>query len=364
MKIFETLGIKAAPSRCYIEDSFSLENSKAMKGLLSIFIVMHQAYIILHNSKNYNGALHIFENVGVIMVGFFFFCSGYGLITSLRHKENYLQGFIKKRVLTVLVSFFICNYAYMITTLLKGTKYAMDDLLYAFFGLKLLNTQMWFAVEIMVLYIFFYLVFRFIKQEKAAYTVMSCLVVGMIIGSLFLGHDLNKYGIGNWFHGEWWYNTSFIFFLGMLAARFKNNLVTTIKKKYYMWLGFSMAGCILLGSYTNYLIRYKGGYWAETELSKGYLEKFETLAFQLPMVICCVAVILLVMMKVRFYNKTLVLLGKISFEIILINGVFSNVFLWLSSYSVPLYIVLVMFSTILAAIIIYQIKLWVLDRNK
>ena len=92
--------------------------------------------------------------------------------------------------------------------------------------------------------------------------------------------------------------------------------------------------------------------------------KFETLAFQLPMVVWCVAVILLVMMKVCFYNKALVFLGKISFETILINGVFSNVFLGLSSYSVTLYVALVILSTILAAMIIYRIKLWVLDRKE
>lgn len=363
MKIFEAFGMKAAPRGCYIEDAFSLKNSKAMKGILSIFILMHHAYVILHSFKNYNGPLQIFEHVGVIIVGFFFFCSGYGLITSLHNKQNYLQGFIKKRVLTVLVSFFICNYAYMITTLLMGTNYAMDDLLYAFFGMKLLNSQMWFAVEIMILYIIFYLVFRFVKQEKAAYTVMTCLVVTMMIGSLFLGHDHNNYGIGNWFHGEWWYNTSFIFIIGMFAARFKTKLVNIIKKKYLLWLGLSVVGCILLGSYTNHLLKHKG-YWVETKLYNGYLEKFETLAFQLPMVLCCVAVILLVMMKVCFYNKALEFLGKISFEIILINGVFSNVYLGLSSYSVTLYVALVILSTILAAMIIYRIKLWVLDRNE
>ncbi len=356
-------GIEVAPSGGFIENAFSLRNSKAFQGFLAAFVILHHIYIILHQEIDYVGSLGLFEHTGVIIVGFFFFCSGYGLITSLNQKENYLKGFMKKRVFTVLVPFFICNYAYMTTTLLMGKKYAMDDLLYAFFGLKLLNSQMWFAVEILLLYICFYLIFRFIRREKIAYIVMGLLVVVMITISLLLGHDSTTEVTGSWFRGEWWYNTSFIFYIGMLAARFKEVLIPRIKKHYYLWLVTFYGLSVGLSMITRRLLDEKG-YWVENAYYRGYAEKAQALAFQLPMVACCVAVILLIMMKVTFYNKILSILGKISLEVILINNVFIVGFLKLAVNHVVLYVLLVFAATILASLAIYRIKLWVLDKNE
>ncbi len=356
-------GVKVVSLDENMDQAFSLKNSKAFQGFLAGFVIMHHIYIILHNEMGYEGSLELFKHTGVIIVGFFFFCSGYGLITSLNEKENYLKGFMKKRVCTVLVPFFICNYTYMIATLLMGKTYSMNNLLYAFFGLKLLNSQMWFAVEILILYICFYLIFRFIQNEKVAYIVMGLLVVAMIVWSLLLGHDRTDEVVGTWFRGEWWYNTSFIFYIGMLVARFKDVLIPRIKKHYYLCLVAFSALSIGLGFITRYLIAEKG-YWIETTSYMGYAEKFQTLAFQLPMVACLVAVILLIMMKARFYNKALSMLGKISLEIILINNVFIMGFIKLAVNHEFLYVMLVFVATTLAAMIIYRIKLWALDKSE
>lgn len=355
-------GAKKAPAGGYAKEAFCLRNSKAFQGFLAVSVILHHIYIVLLSELDYKGALSMFKNSGVIIVGFFFFASGYGLITSLYQKENYLKGFIKKRVFTVLVPFFICNYVYMITMLLMGRKYAMSDLLYVFFGVKLLNSQMWFAVEIMFLYLLFYFVFRFIKQEKIAYLVMGICIVAIMAGSLLLGHDLTNDEIVNWFRGEWWYNTIFVFFIGMLAARLKDKLLPWIKKRYYLCLCMFLVLSMVFGSVSKRLLEEKG-YWVETLFYKGYAEKIETLAFQLPMVACSVAVILLLMMKITFYNKALDFLGRFSLEIILINNVFIVAFLKLAVIHEILYIIAVFAATILAAMTIYKIKLWVLDKN-
>ncbi len=355
-------GLKVAPSGSFMTDAFSLRNSKAFQGFLAILVILHHIYIILHREMLNEDSLKLFEHTGVIIVGFFFFCSGYGLITSLYQKENYLGGFMKKRVFTVLAPFFICNYAYMITTLLMGKKYVMSDLLYAFFGLKLLNSQMWFAVEILLLYICFYLIFRFIRHEGIAFMAMGLVVAGMIAGSLLLGHDRSTEVTGSWFRGEWWYNTTFIFYIGMLAARFKKVLLPRIQKYYYLWLVVFYSLSIGLGVVTRRLLAEKG-YWVECEYYRGYAEKIQALASQLPMVICCIAVILLIMMKITFQNKILSGLGKISLEVILINNVFIMGFLKLAVNHMALYVMLVFAATILAAMAIYRVKLWVLDQN-
>ena len=160
-----------------------------------------------------------------------------------------------------------------------------------------------------------------------------------------------------------WYNTSFIFYIGMLAARFKEVLIPRIKKHYYLWLVTFYGLSVGLSMITRRLLDEKG-YWVENAYYRGYAEKAQALAFQLPMVACCVAVILLIMMKVTFYNKILSILGKISLEVILINNVFIVGFLKLAVNHVVLYVLLVFAATILASLAIYRIKLWVLDKNE
>lgn len=355
-------GAKRAPAGGYTKDTFCLKKSKAFQGFLAVCVIMHHMYIVLLSELDYKGALSMFKNSGVIIVGFFFFASGYGLITSLHQKDNYLKGFIKKRIFTVLVPFFICNYVYLTTMLLMGKKYAMSDLLYVFFGVKLLNSQMWFAVEIMFLYILFYVIFRFIKQEKIAYMIMGACIVAIMGGSLLLGHDLTTAEIVNWFRGEWWYNTTFVFFIGMLAARFKEKLLPWIKKRYYLCLSMLLILSSFFGIMSKRLLEEKG-YWIEDIFYKGYAEKIETLAFQLPMVVFSVGVILLFMMKITFYNKALEFFGRFSLEVILINNVFIVCLLKLAVVNEILYIIAVFAATILAAVTIYKIKLWVLDKN-
>lgn len=355
-------GSQKAPAGGYTKEAFSLKKSKAFQGFLAVCVIMHHMYIVLLSELDYKGALIMFKNSGVIIVGFFFFASGYGLITSLYQKDNYLKGFIKKRIFTVLVPFFICNYVYLTTMLLMGRKYAMSDLLCVFFGVKLLNSQMWFAVEIMFLYILFYVIFRFIRQEKVAYMIMGVCVVAVMGGSLLLGHDLTTGEIVRWFRGEWWYNTTFVFFIGMLAARFKEKLLPWIKKRYYLCLSMLLVLSSFFGIMSKRLLEEKG-YWIEDIFYKGYTEKIETLAFQLPMVVFSVAVILLFMMKITFYNKALDFLGRFSLEVILINNVFIVSLLKLAVINEILYIIAVFAATILAAMTIYKIKLWVLDKN-
>jgi membrane-bound acyltransferase YfiQ involved in biofilm formation len=355
-------GSQKAPAGGYAKEAFSLKKSKAFQGFLAVCVIMHHMYIVLLSELDYKGALIMFKNSGVIIVGFFFFASGYGLITSLYQKDNYLKGFIKKRIFTVLVPFFICNYVYLTTMLLMGRKYAMSDLLCVFFGVKLLNSQMWFAVEIMFLYILFYVIFRFIRQEKVAYMIMGVCVVAVMSGSLLLGHDLTTGEIVSWFRGEWWYNTTFVFFIGMLAARFKEKLLPWIKKRYYLCLSMLLVLSSFFGIMSKRLLEEKG-YWIEDIFYKGYTEKIETLVFQVPMVVFSVAVILLFMMKITFYNKALDFFGRFSLEVILINNVFIVSLLKLAVINEILYIIAVFAATILAAMTIYKIKLWVLDKN-
>lgn len=357
-------GIKVAKRNEFHEAPFSLNITKGIAGYFAFCVLIHHIVIIFWMIPTYDNQLLLLEHIGVLIVGFFFLFSGYGLIVSYEEKKNYLKTFLFRRVCTVLLPFFLCNYAYMTATLLLGNRFTMKELLLAFFGVILLNSHMWFAVEIMLIYLAFYIIFRYLRTEKAKYISMTIVVLGMIIISFFLGHDLNDNGQQmNWFHGEWWYNTTLLFLLGMLFAKFRKKLIPFAQKHYKCLLAGTSVIFLILWQGTEYMLM-NYGYWTETDFSKGYLDKLLTLSVQLPMVISFEIFLLLVLMKVRVHNKCLQFLGKISLELILLQNAFILCFeKWLMR-DIRIFILLVLTSTLIFATIINKIKLFVLEKKE
>jgi peptidoglycan/LPS O-acetylase OafA/YrhL len=356
------IGVKIFPKDSQ-DDFFSLDHSKGLQGFFALCILFHHLSIGMQGTSLDDGTLSCFENIGTLCVGFFFFCSGYGLITSLHNKEGYLNGFLKKRVFTVLVPFFICNYTYILVTLLMGQKYNMGQLIAAFFGVLLLNTHLWFAVEIMFLYLAFYFLFRYIKKEKICFAGMTVIVVALIVVGLFLDHPISKGAQYRWMFGDWWFNTTVLFLVGMLVANTRSHVETFVRKWYFILLPVCAACFAALFYFTNYLLQTKS-YWSGTKGFAGLLEKMEILAVQMPMVTFFVLTLLLIMMRVHFHNHVLKFLGKISLESILMNNVFIFVFL-----NVPLhlnsvdFIVLSVISTTVVAAVLCKLKNVILEKK-
>ncbi len=358
------VGCKLAPKKEFVEDYFSLTISKGLQGFFAVCIIFHHCSVWLQNFDCVDNLFTHYFYTPVLLVGFFFFCSGYELMTSLHAKDNYLKGFIQKRVLTVLVPFFICNYIYMIMTQLYGRQYTILQLIAAFFGILLINSQMWFAIEIMILYLIFYMLFKKIKNENRALSIMGICIVLIITGSLFLGHSGLDYGAEFWFQGEWWYNTTIFFFVGMLFAKNKTNITKWLQRYYVPIFTVCVIGFSIL-LWWNHILIDEGIYWTETEESLMVLDKLKGLSVQTPMVFFFMVLMLLAMMKVRIHNKMLVFLGKISLEIILINYLFIMTLDFIRvRYGMLLYLALVVVCTLCVAIVLYKIKQIILERDK
>ncbi len=355
-------GMKIANRKEFIPHPYPLSMTKGIAGYFSFCILVHQYTNEIRFLPSYNEELLVLEHMGVLLVGFFFLFSGYGLIVSHEEKENYLKTFVVRRVCAVLIPFFICNYAYMITALLMGYKFQINELILAFFGIILLNGHMWFAVEIMLLYLVFYFVFRYIKGEKSKYVLIGLFIITLMTFSFLLGHNLESPIQTNWFYGEWWYNTTPLFFLGMLLGKNRNRFVTFAQKHFISLLTISLVGFVGFWHATSYMLRYHG-YWTETAFSKGYADKLMTLSVQLPMVVFFELFLLLLFMKIQFHNPALRFLGKISLELILVQNVF---LLYFSDYLPIDYLVYGLYTivfTVIVATLINKLKLLVLEKK-
>ncbi|MDO4876504.1 MAG: acyltransferase [Oscillospiraceae bacterium] len=312
------IGIKPSKLREWQEEPLSLDRSKAIQGFAAVAIIVHHlAQELAENA----GAIGFFTELGVLFVGIFFFFSGYGLYTSLKTKENYLKGFLKKRLVTILIPFYMCILVFTAAECIRGTRFTPLQLLGVLSGWSLINPHMWYIVEIAILYLAFYVIYRLIKNRTAATVVMGIFVIAMMAGSLMLAHGKDMSASG-WFQGEWWYNSSFLFVIGIIVSKHSEGLRRIARKAYVILLLGLAALLVLLGPQTVYMLR-RYSYWSEIPgETRAILDKLRCLSVQLPWIICFVLFLLLIMMRVRFGNPVLKFLGSISLELYLIHNLF------------------------------------------
>ena len=124
-------------------------------------------------------------NFMLISVGYFFFVSGYGLARSYHTKPGYMDSFIKHRILKLLT---LAIGALIIVTLIAYISPIYTDfksistspLILAKSALVRTN---WYMRELMLLYICFFIVFRFVKKYRIA---LLCTFIVIICAILYM----------------------------------------------------------------------------------------------------------------------------------------------------------------------------------
>mgnify|MGYP003290040458 CR=1 FL=1 len=329
------------------EDALSRNHSKEILGFFALLIVMH--HLVQQVGFANAAGLRFLENIGVCFVGAYFFYSGYGLIKSSNSRSDYLKGFLKNRLPVILIPFFVCILIFAIVRLQWISKLAVTDVIFYITGFKLINSHMWYIVEIFFLYILFYVVFKFIKKKKVAYICMSLALLLLVAGSLLAGHG------EAWFQGEWWYNTTILFLVGMLFAEHENKIIGFIRKHYTKVVIAALIIFIILYNATMYMLEHYG-YWSELEgktILQSNMDKLYTLLVQMPMVISFVLLIVIVGQKVKCSNMTLRFLGKISLELYLIHNLFIDKLSFISGQGV--YFISVITCSIVLAYVIHKL---------
>ena len=314
--------IKIAPKGSIHEDFLSLQQSKILQGIAAVCIIFHHLSQYITNYGNeWKGPITIFSSMGILFTTIFFFCSGFGLMRSLQSKPDYLKTFRRKRLPAVLIPFMVSNALYLVLVgMYFGSVDSVIESLGCLFGLRLVNTNTWFLVEIMILYLAFYLTHRYIKKPGRAMGAMSIIVVLMITVSLLLGHDPSKDG-GLWFMGEWWYNTTIFFLVGLYMAKYYDKVLAFLKKHYKWLLPVSIVAFLATFGLEEFVLG-AFGYYQEWEGHPGYGAKVLTLLAQILTCSVWLLMLLLISMKVQVKNILLILLGKISLELYIIHELF------------------------------------------
>lgn len=107
-------------------------------------------------------------NFMLISVGYFFFVSGYGLSRSYHIKTNYMDNFLKHRILRLIL---LALEALIIVTIIAYicpvvTDFRSIPTIPKVFARSVLIRTNWYMRELLLLYVCFYIVFRFIRKYR------------------------------------------------------------------------------------------------------------------------------------------------------------------------------------------------------
>ncbi|MBO4635915.1 MAG: acyltransferase [Clostridiales bacterium] len=318
-------------------DFTSLEAMKSLRGFAALGVLLH--HISQEEIFQKKQVLSAFVNAGAYFVAIFFFCSGYGLIKSLNTKKDYLKGFIRHRIVkAIVIPFYVNVLIYGLAMFIFKYQMPPQQWICNLLGVTMMNVYAWFPIVLALLYLVFFLCFRFIKNRPVCFAVMLLFIIGMGIGFCYNGHFAWWSGKENWwlgpeamnakwwqgqkvfwFSGEWWVNSAPAFFTGLVFANYEKELTAFFSKLYA--LKFHILLILTMIAYKlSQFGQMKFGYWTEySGMGPGTAEKIKTYFCQVPLFLLLGLTIIIFMMKYHVSNPVTRFFGKYSLHTYLMN---------------------------------------------
>ena len=268
-------------------DFFSISNSTQMKGIASILI------LIGHSLPLTQFPQLGFLNCAWYCVGLFFFWSGYGVVFGYLNKDDYLNGFIISRFIRVAIPFLCIHLIYIPVKIAFGINYSLLDYVKSLLGFSNIVDNAWFPSAVMVFYILFFIVFSqkiYSTNVKLVILFIGVVILTIIECFIFVPRQ-----------STWWVISNLPFAIGAIMA----TIILTKKRKIYLFV--LMIFTFLVG-YAG--MRFFKGWFGHAILP----ENIRTAAL--------VTIAVFLVGWINRKNKIALFLGRISYEIYLIHGLY------------------------------------------
>ena len=150
-------------------------STKGLKGILAIGIILHH----LSQEVTTGDVFTNFAYMGSYIVSmFFFFLSGYGLYVQNSKSKTYLDNFFRKRLLKILVPFISIWMIYLIYRIGVNKESINFNYFIKLFTVgKTVIYNGWFIDVIILIYILFYLSFKFVENKRVAIIINSIFII-------------------------------------------------------------------------------------------------------------------------------------------------------------------------------------------
>ena len=303
----------------------SLGQVKMLQGISALGIVLH--HMAQRTCAPWIPSVYIrhgldsFVSIGYMLVGVFLFCSGFGLYRSYQSKPDYLKGFFRRRILPVILAFYLSEWIYTAARLLAGEKMDFMEILWYLSGLHMANPDTWYVVVIPFFYLVFRMAFRFCKREGTAIFWVFLFTAAYTVLGACIEHQ-NDW----WMRGEWWYNSILLFPLGLVFGKHRDQITKGLKKGYWFWLLLSAAAVVLLFLQSEWLNNNAWGYYSSWRDPMRIPKRLMSAGMQWLTALAYVMFCFLVLLKVKIGNKALAWLGTMTLDLYLMQRLFVDLF--------------------------------------
>jgi len=311
------------------EGNLSKDKCNCLKGVFAMVV-------LLHHLKQHSGVFSdyavpsiIFQAMGYLSVAGFFFISGYGLAISWQKKgKSYIDKFVIKRILPFSIIIIIFSLLFYIVKKWLGYSIPRFFLINSLFNISSSSviTNGWYLQVQLMLYLFFFFVYRFIKHKQYLVVFMFCLLY-VILGKC-IGLSTTKY------------ESVFAFPLGLLLGNFS----TKIDK----WDEKCNKYCVL--AFIGFGVMFVGSIVVPNDILKLLCKIMSSIMFVL-FVVCIIQII-------NIINRITSALGRISLEIYVIQGIFLLLF-HSSHINIPngwVYCLVVIICTLISSFLFHPIS--------
>lgn len=308
-----------------LKESMALSSTNRLRGMMSILIILH------HMSERVNEGMLFpqLRHIGYMIVGFFLFLSGYGLMTQyLKRGKQYLHNFWKKRIGYICVVHLSFSFLYWGFRILLGERIAVIDFLASYVNGHPIASNSWYVLVQILLYILFWLVFSIPNTDTRMRIVM------VMVGELCLWGLFSFAGFSSV-----WYISNLCFVLGIVCAYYESQIQKLLDEHWGTALTSAVV-CFTVFSVVPLLSR---NIDFGNELLNPIYRMISTQAI--------VCIVLCVLSRIRITGDIWVFLGDLSLEIYLIHGMVISILYripWVAEKSILWTVLTVVISVFLA----------------
>ena len=263
------------------EEFFSKKHTQYLRGIFAAFIM------IFHISKENDILFPFLEYLSIVVVGAFFFLSGYGLFKSYLGSNNFRETFIKRRIVKIVIPYIIATLIYWLYHSLIGNHYTVLDIIKSIISFGPIVMYSWFIVSLIVQYTMFYIIIALCKNTKR---VLMVVVILMLVRIVLLMSGVSYVDVLNEM-------TCF----GILFANYDVRIMRFVKNKRMLIFLLSLALTLLM---SIDLLSFR-----EVPVLFNVIEK-----------VLFIFMIIIFSTYYTFENAFIGLLGKISFELYMFSG--------------------------------------------
>ena len=311
-------------------DYLSKTNSECLKGIFAVCVLLHHLYqhsgVTMHPLAGAG-----LQYLGYFSVGVFFFLSGFGLMQSYKRKGKvYIDTFPRKRLLPFYMMILVLIVIYSVYTVAVGEPLRFVEVVQSFLIGGTVISKGWYLQVQLLCYVLFYFAFRFCNKRSTGLIVSSVLTATYILVMIFLDSSTS------------WYVSTPLFVIGMWYSVYKDKINAWVFVKRRWLLTFLASGAVFFAVMLGQKL-------FETK----YLRAMFLTLVECAFVFCLV----LVLPKIRIEYQLTEMLGAISLEVYVMQGLCLSLFhsRVVTIQNVYLYAVTVTACTFLLAILIHPI---------